>query len=91
MSCNSSDNLLTYFAVGGTSSTAPEVGIGLYEIMLNFTQEEETHRDQDPVVSLMEMNRKVKSVRGVSNDGHDQDENDVYLGGAEASSDSTND
>lgn len=90
MSCNSSDNLLTYFAVGGTSSTAPEAGIGQYEIMLNFTQEEETHRDQDSVVSFMEMNRKVKSVRGVSNDGHEQDE-DVYFGGAEANSDSTND
>jgi hypothetical protein len=59
--------------------------------MLNFIQEEETHRDQDPVVSFMEMNRKVKCVRGVSNNGHGQHEDDVYLGGAEANSDSTND
>lgn len=77
--------------MGGTSSTAPEAGIGLYEIMLNFIQEQETHRDQDPVVSFMEMNRKVKLVRGVSNNGHGQDEDDVHLGSAKASSDSTND
>jgi hypothetical protein len=90
MSCNSSDNLLTYFAVGGTSSTAPAASSGLYEIMLNFIQED-THRDQDPVLSFTEMSHKVTFVRGVSINEHGQDNDSVYLGCVEASSDSTND
>ena len=91
MSCNCSDNLLTYFAVGGTSSSALKTGIGIYEIMLNYTQEEETHRDQVPVISFTEMNRTVTFVRGVRNNGHGQHEHGVYLVGAKTNSDSTND
>ena len=91
MSCNCSDNLLTYFAVGGTSSTALKTGIGTHEIMLNYIPEAETHRDQVPVISFTEMNRKVTFVRGVTNDGHDQHEDGVYLVGAKTNSDSTND
>jgi hypothetical protein len=90
MSCYSSDNLLTYFAVGGTSSTAPAAVSGLNEIMLNFIQED-THRDQDPVLSFPEMSHKVRFVRGVSINGHGRDEDCVYLVCAEDSSESTND
>jgi hypothetical protein len=59
--------------------------------MLNYIDDEEPHRDQVPVVSFIEMNRKIKIARGVSNDGHGQPEDGVYLGGAKANSDSTND
>jgi len=91
MSGNCSDNLLTYSAVGGTSSTALKTGIGIHEIMLNYIQEEETHRDQVPVISLTEMNHTATLVRGVRNNGHGQHEDGVYLVGAKTNSDSTND
>jgi len=82
---------LTYLAVGGTSSTALKTGNGIHEIMLNYIQEEETHRDQVPVISFTEMNRKATFVRGVGNDGHGQHEDGVYLVGAKTNSDSRND
>lgn len=91
MSCNCSDNLLTYLAVGGTSSTALKTGIGIHEIMLNYIPEEETHRDQVPVISFTEMSRTATFVRGVRNNGHGQHEDGVYLVGAKTNSDSTND
>jgi len=90
-SCNCSDNLLTYLAVGGTSSTALKTGLGIHEIMLNYIQEEETHRDQVPVRTFTEMNHTAAFVRGVSNNGHGQHEDGVYLVGAKTNSDSTND
>jgi hypothetical protein len=59
--------------------------------MLNYIQEEETHRDQVPVISFTEMKRKATFVRGVRNNGHGQHEDCVYLVGAKTNSDSTND
>lgn len=56
--------------------------------MPNYTDDEELHRDQVPVISTIEMNPNIKIVRGLGIMG--QPEDGLYLGGVRANSDSTN-